>query len=184
MTRINLGSSIINYPMPVVLVGSKTSDGKSDFLTVSWITMVSENPCKVLISLCKKHTISKEIRENKAFSVCVPSKSQVKDVDYCGMVGEENKNKADLFHIFYGALDGTPMIEECKLNAECKLEDVVDCGSHELFVGEILNIYSDDSITSDKKICLEKLQPMILDTDNKKYREIGTVVDDAFKKQK
>ena len=54
MGRVNLGSTTINYPMPVVLIGSKTNKGKSDFLTVSWITMVSENPYKVLISLCKE----------------------------------------------------------------------------------------------------------------------------------
>lgn len=41
MGRVNLGSTTINYPMPVVLIGSKTNKGKSDFLTVSWITMVS-----------------------------------------------------------------------------------------------------------------------------------------------
>ena len=184
MGRVNLGSTIINYPMPVVLIGSKTNKGKSDFLTVSWITMVSENPYKVLISLYKKHTIRAEIKENKAFSMCVPSKEQVKNVDYCGVVGMENLNKADFFHIFYGTLDGTPMIEECKLNAECKVEKIIDCGSHELFIGEILQVHVDDSVTSDKKVCLEKMQPMILDTDNKKYREVGNIVDDAFKKYK
>lgn len=182
MGKVNLNNKVISYPMPVVLVGSKTNGGKSDFLTVSWVTMVSDNPCKVLISLSKKHRISDEIKINEAFSICVPSKDMVNDVDYCGVV--ENENKADLFHIFYGDLDGTPMIEECKINAECKLEKVIDCGSHDVFLGEILKIYADDSILSSDKICLEKLQPISLDGDAKKYREIGAVIGDAFKKCK
>lgn len=180
MEKVNLNNKVISYPMPVVLVGSKTSDGKSDFLTVSWVTMVSDNPCKILVSLCKKHKISSEIKTNEAFSICVPTKSQINDIDYCGVV--ENENKADLFHIFYGDIDGTPMIEECKINAECKLEKVVDCGSHELFLGDILKVYADNSILSDEKVCLEKLEPMLLDGEMKKYREIGKVIGDAFKK--
>lgn len=183
MEKINLENNIIDYPMPVVLVGTKVN-GKSDFLAVSWITMVSDKPCKVAISLNKNHNTTKGVKENNAFSICIPSKGQVKNVDYCGVVSGENSDKADLFHLFYGKLDGTPMIEECAINAECKLENVVECGDHELFIVEIMKVYADKGVVSDNKVLLDKLEPIILDGSCNKYREIGNVIDDAFKTQK
>ena len=183
MEKINLESNIINYPMPVVLVGTKVN-GKSDFLAVSWITMVSDKPCKIAISLDKNHNATKGVKENNAFSVCVPSKKQLKDVDYCGVVSGENSDKADLFHLFYGKLDGTPMIDECTINAECKVEKVVDCGNHELFIAEIMNVCADKGVVSDNKVLLDKIDPIILEAGCNKYREIGNVIGDAFKSQK
>ena len=54
MDKINLGSTIPAYPMPVSLVGAHV-DGKPNFLAVAWFSMVSYKPPRIAIALGKGH---------------------------------------------------------------------------------------------------------------------------------
>ena len=46
MDKINLGSTIPAYPMPVSLVGAVV-EGKPNFLAVAWFTMASYKPPRI-----------------------------------------------------------------------------------------------------------------------------------------
>ena len=68
MNKINLGSTIPAYPMPVSLVGTVV-DGKANFMAVAWFTMVSYKPPRIAIALGKGHFTNPGIKENKTFSI-------------------------------------------------------------------------------------------------------------------
>ena len=42
--------------------------------------------------------------------------------DFCGLVSGRDIDKAALFDVFYGELKTAPMITECPLSLECRLE--------------------------------------------------------------
>ena len=93
MDKINLGSTIPAYPMPVSLVGAHV-DGKPNFLAVAWFTMVSYKPPRIAIALGKGHYTNPGIKENKTFSVCLPSEDMAEITDYCGLVsGKKTINR-------------------------------------------------------------------------------------------
>jgi flavin reductase (DIM6/NTAB) family NADH-FMN oxidoreductase RutF len=54
MDKINLGSTIPAYPMPVSLVGTHV-DGKPNFMAVAWFTMASYKPPRIAIALGQGH---------------------------------------------------------------------------------------------------------------------------------
>ena len=83
--KIDLGAKVPPYPMPVILVGANVK-GKANFLAVAWFTTAGTTPPKVAIALNKAHYTNQGIKENKTFSVCIPSENIVKATDYCGMV--------------------------------------------------------------------------------------------------
>jgi flavin reductase (DIM6/NTAB) family NADH-FMN oxidoreductase RutF len=114
MDKINLGSTVPSYPMPVSLVGAHVDD-KPNFMTVAWFSMASYNPPRMAIVLGKNHYTNPGIKENKAFSVCLPSEDMAEVTDYCGIVSGKKTDKSKIFDLFYGELKTAPMIKDCPL---------------------------------------------------------------------
>ena len=156
MDKINLGSTIPAYPMPVSLVGAYVG-GKPNFLAVAWFTMVSHKPPRIAIALGKGHYTNPGIEENKTFSVCLPSEEMVKMTDYCGIVSGNKTDKSEIFDLFYGELKTAPLIKDCPLSMECKLVEFVESGLNEVFIGEIMGTYTEERFLTDGKLDFRKI---------------------------
>jgi flavin reductase (DIM6/NTAB) family NADH-FMN oxidoreductase RutF len=158
--------------MPVSLVGAYV-DGKPNFLAVAWFTMASYNPPKIAITLGKGHYTNPGIRENKTFSVCLPSEDMVEITDYCGIVSGKKTDKSELFNLFYGELKTAPMIRDCPLCMECQLVEIVASGSNEIFIGEIAGTYTEERFLTDGKLDFRKMKPLILSQPDTSYWRLG-----------
>ena len=102
----------------------------------------------------------------------------VKLTDYCGLVSGRKVDKGMLFEIFYGELQGAPMITECPLNMECKLVDSIDLPSNELFIGEIKGAYCGEQFMTNDKPDIKKIDPFVLSMPDNSYWGIGEFVAD------
>lgn len=180
MGKVNLGSKIVNYPMPVAVIGSKVNE-KVNFMTAAWVSMVSYNPPQIAITLGSHHYTNKGIKETGVFSICFPSTEHIKEVDFCGLVSGEKEDKSKCFSVFYGESDGAPMIEEFLLNVECKLAKIDVNGANETFIGDIVGIYADEKVIIEGKVDLEKLDPIILGQVTTEYRSLGQKIGQAWK---
>ena len=179
MEKINMGSTIPAYPMPVSLVGAHV-DGKPNFLAVAWFTMVSYKPPRIAIALGKGHFTNPGIKENKTFSVCLPSDDMVDVTDYCGIVSGKTTDKSKIFDLFYGELKTAPMIKACPLNMECKLVKVVKSGLNEIFIGEIVSTYTEEKYLTGDKMDFRKMKPLILSQPDTSYWNLGRPVAKAW----
>jgi flavin reductase (DIM6/NTAB) family NADH-FMN oxidoreductase RutF len=179
MDKINLESTITAYPMPVSLVGAHV-DAKPNFLTVAWFTMAGRKPPRIAISLGKGHYTNPGIKEHKTFSVCLPSEDMVELTDYCGIVSGKQADKSEVFDLFYGELKTAPMIKDCPLNMECKLVEIVESGSNEIFIGEIIGIYTEERFLTDGKLDFRKTKPLILSQPDTSYWSLREPVAKAF----
>jgi flavin reductase (DIM6/NTAB) family NADH-FMN oxidoreductase RutF len=172
MDKINLGSTVPSYPMPVSLVGAHVDD-KPNFMTVAWFSMASYNPPRMAIVLGKNHYTNPGIKENKAFSVCLPSEDMAEVTDYCGIVSGKKTDKSKIFDLFYGELKTAPMIKDCPLNMECKLVEIVENESNEIFIGEVIGTYTEERFLSDGKLDFKKMKPLILSQPDTRYWRLG-----------
>ena len=172
MDKINLGSTIPAYPMPVSLVGAHV-DGKPNFLAVAWFSMVSYKPPRIAIALGKGHYTTPGIKENKTFSVCLPSEDMVEITDYCGIVSGKKNDKSEIFDLFYGELNTAPMIRDCPINMECTLVEIVESSLNEIFIGEIVGTYTEERFLTDGKSDLKKTKPLILSQPDTSYWRLG-----------
>ena len=179
MEKINLGPTIPAYPMPVSLVGAHV-DGKPNFLTVAWFCMVCYKPPRIGIALGKGHYTNPGIKENKTFSVCLPSEEMVERTDYCGIVSGKSSDKSEVFEVFYGELKTAPLIQGCPLNIECKVVDTVESGVDEIFIGEIIGVYTEERFLSDGKLDFTKMKPLILSQPDTSYWRLGEPVAKAW----
>jgi len=179
MEKVNLGAVIPAYPMAVSLVGAHV-DGKPNFLAIAWFTMAGYSPPMALVCLGKGHYTNPGIKENGTFSLCLPSQDMAGITDYCGIVSGKKTDKSGLFDIFYGELKTAPMIKDCPLCVECKLDKVVDNARNEMFIGEIKGVYSEERYLTDGKPDFTKTKPLILSQPDTSYWRLGEKTADAW----
>ncbi len=153
-----------------MLVGALVN-GKPNYVTIAHVGIM--DPGAVSLGMNKAHYTNAGIKENKTFSINIPSANMVKETDYCGLVSGEDKNKADLFKTFYGALKTAPMIEECSVNMECELITTVDFPNHDVFIGKISAAHCDESVLTKGVVDLEKLQPILFAMHDRSYWTVG-----------
>jgi flavin reductase (DIM6/NTAB) family NADH-FMN oxidoreductase RutF len=158
--------------LPTCLVGAKV-DGKPNFEAIAWANIVDYNPYLVSISSGKSHYTNKGIRENKEFSVNIPSADMVAVTDYCGTHSGETVDKSKLFSVFYGELKNAPMISECPINVECRLVRTVKLLHDELLIGEIAGIYIEDKHLTDAKPDMRKINPLVFEEGVGNYWTLG-----------
>jgi len=170
--KIDLGPNVASYPMPVTLVGANVN-GKANFLVAAWFMAAGINPPKVAVALNKMHYTNQGIKENKTFSVCIPSGDMVNATDYCGLISGSKVDKSGVFKVFYGKLKTAPMITQCPINIECKLDKVVDNGGHEIFVGEIHSTITEEKYVTGGVVDLKKVKPLMLSLNDRLYYGLG-----------
>jgi len=177
MEKITLGPIPYMSVMPALLVGANIK-GKPNYMTAAWATVACMVPPMVCVAINKARYTAKGIDENKTFSLNVPSAQQAIETDHCGLVSGALEDKSGVFRSFYGKLKTAPLAEECPVNIECKLFKAIDCGSHLLYIGEVVEIHADTSCVTDRKPDLAKINPIVYAQFT--YFAVGKQVDKAF----
>ncbi|MCX5846064.1 MAG: flavin reductase family protein [Deltaproteobacteria bacterium] len=172
MNKVKIGNNPFVYPMPMVLVGTVIDD-RANFMAVGWVSRVNFNPPMIAVALGKFHYTNAGIHKNKTFSVNIPGIDLIEKVDYCGLVSGEKVDKSKLFDVFYGNLPAAPMIRECPLCMECKLFNAVDLPSNTLFIGEIIETYTEGRYLTDGKPDIKKMNPFTLTMPDNNYWRVG-----------
>jgi flavin reductase (DIM6/NTAB) family NADH-FMN oxidoreductase RutF len=181
MEKIKIGAKTFLYPMPLVLVGANVG-GRVNYLTVAYCGIVHHLPAMISIALGKSHYTNAGIKDTKTFSVNIPSEDMVQITDYCGIYSGKKLDKSNLFETFYGTLETAPMIKECPLNLECKVVEILDYnGTNEIFIGEIIETYTEDKYLTQGLPDIEKLRPVVFSMHDNNYWKVGDHLGRAWK---
>ena len=179
----SLGRKTLVLPSPTWVVGTYDADGKPNAMTAAWGGICCSKPPSVCVSLREATYTYGAIVEREAFTVNVPSAEQAKLADYLGLASGRDGDKlatAGLTAIRAEHVDA-PLLEEFKLNLECKVIHTLKIGLHTLFVGEILDVKAEESILNEKeRPSIEKLNPPVFSTSEAAYYEIGERIGPAF----
>lgn len=156
------GSAMLN-PVPVVLIASKNNAGLSNVFTVAWAGTICTNPPMVSISIRKNRLSYEYINETREFTLNMPSYSLVKETDFCGVRSgrDLDKIKEMNFTMKDSSNIKVPYIDECLISLECRVKQIIELGTHDLFISEVLSSHVDDSIIDETgKIHFEKANLM------------------------
>ncbi len=164
---------------PIILIGVNVN-GIPDFATVAWTGVAASVPPAITIALQHHRHSLKGIRQNMVFSVNIPSVSQVKETDYCGLASGARIDKAKdcRFKVFYGQLENAPFIEQCPVNHACEVIQILSLGSHELIVGKIVETHVSEHCIVDGRVDAIQTQPFVFA--GRGYYAIGERIGDAF----
>jgi len=152
------------HPRPAVLVTCVDREGKPNAIAISWITPVARDPPTVAICVAKKRYSYGLIKETGEFVVNVPSTELAEAVHYCGSVsGRDVPDKIAKAGLTAkpAKVVRAPIIEECPAHLECRVKQVIDCGSHDIFVAEVVAAYADPKAFREGLWDLEAVRPLL-----------------------
>lgn len=136
-------------PVPAVLVSCGNME-KPNLFTVAWTGITNTQPPKTYISVRKSRYSYGLIQESGEFVINLTTAAMVKAVDFCGVRSGRDLDKfahCALTPIKAPDLDA-PMVEECPLSLECRVTQVIELGSHDLFLADIIGVAADESLMS------------------------------------
>lgn len=162
------------YPLPVVLVTCCDSLGNNNIITVAWTTNLSRKPICLGITIGKTKYSVKLIKETMEFGVNIPGRKLIKEIETCGFIHGDSADKFTLTKLTKkdAELITPKLIEECPINIECKVLNVLDIGTSFFFVGEVLKVYAEEYVLlSDLEVDFKKVDPLLFT--QKKYYSLG-----------
>lgn len=171
-----------NYPpiiMPVSLVGANIGK-KPNFEAIAWFNLIEYQPYLINFSSDKSHYTNQGIRENKTFSLNIPSIGMAAATDFCGLYSGSKVDKSKTFEVFYGELKSAPMISECPINMECRLEQTLEMTHCEVFIGEIVAVYVEGKYLTDNRPDIRKINPLLFEGTMESYWRVGEYIAQAF----
>lgn len=157
--KVDLKGSVILNPVPVVIVTSRGKDGKDNVFTVGWVGTVCTKPPMLSISVRPERLSHKYISETMEFTVNMPTSKLTKAVDYVGVRSGKtvDKIKEMNFTMKEGTNVSSPYIDECPVSIECKVKTVLQLGTHDCFIAEVVGSHVNKNLFDEKgKIHLEK----------------------------
>jgi flavin reductase (DIM6/NTAB) family NADH-FMN oxidoreductase RutF len=168
-----LGDTNALYPLVTAIVGSVV-DGKPDFATIAHVGIAHLKG--ITLGMGKVHLTNEGIKANREFSVSIPSVDLVELTDHIGMTSGKDADKSGLFEVFYGELEGAPLIDDCPVTMACRLIEHVELPTHDLFVGEIVETHADLEVLTNGVVDIAKVRPLLFDMASKKYWSLGEPV--------
>lgn len=172
MGKIALKEKLYHLPYPTTLVGALVN-GKPNYLAIGFCGVMDHAPETFYVALLKSHYTSIGIRENQTYSVNYPHTGLMVEMDYCGLYSGRKKDKSQIFTTFYGELKTAPMIQECRLNLECRVVKTLDLGHHEAFIAHIHKAYADEDCLLDGQPDITKVDPILLSYPDNRYWRLG-----------
>lgn len=137
-------------PVPAVMVSCADKEGRANVMTAAWAGTICSDPVMVSVSIRKERYSHQITKDTKEFVINLTTASLAKATDY---VGVRSGRDIDKF-----ALEGdlkltkqpskcvkAPSILESPVCLECKVKDIIELGTHDMFIGEVVCTSVDDA---------------------------------------
>ena len=157
MSNSVLKGATLLAPLPVVMatVGDNVN---SNIITIAWTGVVCSQPPRVYISVRHERHSYEMLKKSGEFVINFVSENLLASCDYCGIRSGRDIDKfAEMKLTKLPANEvSAPLIAESPINMECKVFDILNLGSHDMFLADVVAIHVDDELMVDGKIDYKK----------------------------
>ena len=146
MAKQNWKPGNMLYPVPAVMVSCQRPGEKPNIVTIAWAGTICSDPAMVSISVRPERYSYDIIKETGEFTINLVTEKLAFATDYCGVKSgrDVDKFKEMNLHACDGVNVSCPAIEESPVNVECKVKQVVELGSHHMFIAEVVGVQISD----------------------------------------
>ncbi len=132
-------STMLN-PVPAVMVSCADKEGKPNIITLAWAGTINSDPPMVSISIRKQRYSHALITEKGEFVINLSTKKLTFATDFCGVKSGKDINKFEAMNLTpeKASIVGVPIIKESPVNLECVVKQVIELGSHDMFLAEVV----------------------------------------------
>ena len=147
------------YPVPAVMISCQRPGERPNIITVAWTGTICSDPAMVSISVRKERYSHHMLKENKEFVINLVSKEICRAADFCGVRSGRDLDKFEATGLTRekASTVNVPLVKESPVNIECKVTQVLELGSHDMFLAKVTAVQVDESLLDEKgKLDLNK----------------------------
>ena len=137
------GGAMLN-PVPAVMVSCGSR--KPNIITIAWTGIVNSNPPMTYISVRKERYSYHMIEESGEFVINLTTEKLARATDFCGVRSGRDTDKFKEMKLTpeRAEIVRCPMIKESPVNIECRVREIIELGSHDMFIADILKVHVDE----------------------------------------
>ena len=151
MSKVKWKAGTFEYPIPAVMVSMGDME-KSNIITVAWTGIINTNPAMVYISVRPTRYSYNILKEQKEFVINLTTEKLAYATDWCGVKSGANVDKFKEMKLTKEKANMVkcPLIKESPVSIECKVKQIIELGSHTMFMAEVLCIDADEKYIDEK----------------------------------
>lgn len=153
------------YPLPAVLVSCGHEEAEYNMLTIAWTGTICTDPPMCYISVRKERHSYDIIRRTGEFVINLTTEDMARATDWCGVRSGRNEDKWTATGLTPMKVEGfqTPIIAEAPLSICCRVREVKELGSHDMFIADVVDIAADERYIDPEtgKFSLDKAKPLV-----------------------
>ena len=141
------------YPLPAVMVSVTDGEGNDNIITVAWTGTVCTNPAMAYISVRPSRYSYDMIRKTGEFVINLTTEKLAFATDFCGVRSGRDVDKFQKMNLTKEKAQyvSAPMIGESPVSIECRVHEVKELGSHDMFLADVLAVHADPQYMDEKK---------------------------------
>ena len=135
------------YPLPAVMVSVTDGEGHDNIITVAWTGTVCTNPAMAYISVRPSRYSYDMIRKTGEFVINLTTEKLAFATDFCGVRSGRDVDKFRKLNLTKEKAQfvSAPMIGEAPVSIECRVREVKELGSHDMFLADVLAVHADEA---------------------------------------
>ena len=180
MQKVNKKPSPLIYPVPAAMVSCGSNPEEYNIITIAWTGTINSVPPMCYVSIRKDRHSHAIIERNKEFVINYTTKDLVRAADFCGRRSGRDYDKLKEMNLTpeKGKEVSAPVIKESPINIECKVTEIKELGSHDMFMAEVVNIQvAENYIDSNNTINMQHND--LIAYSHGKYVQLGTILEQA-----
>lgn len=140
------------YPLPAVMVSCQRPGEKANIITLAWAGTICSDPAMLSISVRPGRYSHDIIKETGEFVVNLVTSDLTRACDWCGVKSGRDFDKFKEMKLTEYKSDfiNSPAIDESHVNIYCKVKEVLELGSHNMFIAEVVGVTVDEKYMDEK----------------------------------
>ena len=157
--RVYLKSGALLSPLPAVMVTVGDME-KPNIITIGWCGILSTDPPRAYISVRPSRYSHKLLKERGEFVMNVTTKDLAEATDYAGIYTGAKVDKFSVTGLtpVKSKEIAPPTIAESPLALECRVFQVIESGTHDIFLADIVSVSCSEEILDNGRIRLDKAE--------------------------
>lgn len=159
MKRRVLSPGAVMAPVPAVMVSCGREGETPNIITIAWTGIVNSNPPMTYISVRKERFSHDIIADTKEFVINLTTEELAFATDWCGVKSgrDFDKFREQKLTPVTSEKVSCPSIGESPLSIECRVTEVKELGSHDMFLAEIVSMTAQEELMDENgELHLEK----------------------------
>lgn len=166
------------YPLPAVLVSCGESEQEYNLFTVAWTGTVCTNPPMCYISVRPERHSYDIIKRTGEFVINLTTASLARATDWCGVRSGRDYDKFSEMGLTAepAAVVKAPVVGESPVSIECRVRQVIELGSHDMFLADVVNVLVDEEYINPETGKLELDRAEIITYSHGEYFRLGEMI--------